>query len=324
MKILVTGCAGFIGYHLCLKLLEKNKHKVYGLDNISNYYDVKLKNSRLKNLKEHPNKFYFHKIDIENFNKLKNNFKNNNYDYVIHLAAQAGVRASIQKPSQYVRNNLIGFFNVLEISKIFKIKHLGFASTSSVYGSTKKFPLSEDNNTDKPLSFYAATKKSNELMAYSYSNIHKLPCTGLRLFTVYGPYGRPDMSLFKFTKAIFNSNKIDLFNRGNHVRDFTYIDDTVNAISKIIFLPSKKKIPFSVFNVASSNPKNLKLFLNIIEKVIGKKSLINYLKMQPGDVYKTHGSIKRLSKKINYKPKIKISKGIERFIKWYKKYYKIN
>ena len=169
-----------------------------------------------------------------------------------------------------------------------------------------------------------AIKKCNEILAHSYSNIHKLPCTGLRLFTVYGPYGRPDMSLFKFTKAIFNLNKIDLFNRGNHVRDFTYIDDTVNAISKIIFLPSKKKIPFSVFNVASSNPKNLKLFLNIIEKNIGKKSLINYLKMQPGDVYKTHGSIKRLSKKINYKPKIKISKGIERFIKWYKKYYKIN
>ena len=232
MKILVTGCAGFIGYHLCLKLLEKNKHKVYGLDNISNYYDVKLKNSRLKNLKEHPNKFYFHKIDIANFNKLKNNFKKNNYDYVIHLAAQAGVRASIQKPSQYVRSNLTGFFNILEISKIFKIKHLVFASTSSVYGSTKKFPLSEDNNTDKPLSFYAATKKSNELMAYSYSNIHKLPCTGLRLFTVYGPYGRPDMSLFKFTKAIFNSNKIDLFNRGDHVRDFTYIDDVVYTPAK--------------------------------------------------------------------------------------------
>lgn len=324
MRLLVTGCAGFIGYHLCLKLLENSKNQVYGIDDLNKYYDIHLKKDRLNNLRKYSKKFHFYKIDISNLKKLKNNFSYNKYDYVINLAAQAGVRHSIKNPSEYLKRNIIGFFNILEVSRIYKIKHLIFASTSSVYGSSKKFPLKEKENTDKPLSFYAATKKSNEVMAYSYSNIYNLPCTGLRFFTVYGPYGRPDMSLFKFSKAIFESKRVDLFNKGNHIRDFTYIDDAIDAISKIIAIPSRNKIPFSIYNIANSRPENLKTFLGKIEKIIGKKSKKKYMKLQLGDIYKTHGSIYRLYKKINYKPKTQISVGIERFIKWYRDYYRIN
>jgi len=324
MRLLVTGCAGFIGYHLCLKLLENSRNQVYGIDDLNKYYDINLKKDRLYRLKKYSKKFYFYKIDISNFDKLRNNFSKNKYDYVINFAAQAGVRYSIQNPSEYLKRNIIGFFNILEVSRVYNIKHLIFASTSSVYGSSKKFPLKEKENTDKPLSFYAATKKSNEVMAHSYSSIYNLPCTGLRFFTVYGPYGRPDMSLFKFSKAIFESKRVNLFNKGNHIRDFTYIDDAVVAILKIIPIPSRKKIPFSIYNIANSRPESLKMFLGKIEKTIGIKSKRNLMKLQIGDIYKTHGSIQKLYKKINYKPKTQISVGIERFIKWYKDYYRIN
>jgi len=323
MRILVTGCAGFIGYHLCISLLKNKKYKVYGLDNLNNYYDIELKKKRLNILKNNSIKFKFFKIDITNYNIVKKNFTKNKYDCVINLAAQAGVRYSIKNPSDYFRSNVEGFFNILELSRIFRIKHLIFASTSSVYGSSKKFPLKEESNTDMPLSFYAATKKSNEVLAYSYSNIYKLPCTGLRFFTVYGPYGRPDMALFLFVKAIFSSRKIKLFNKGNHIRDYTYIDDIVEALRKLIERPSNDKIPYSIYNIASSKPQKLMVFLKNIEKIIGKKANKSYYGMQLGDVHKTHASIKKLNKKIRYKPKMKLSKGIERFIQWYKEYYNI-
>ena len=216
MKILVTGCAGFIGYHLSKKLIKNPNYHVFGLDNLNNYYDVKLKRDRIVNLKKTKNGFKFSKIDICNKNKLNIFFKRHKFNYVFHLAAQAGVRFSIQNPKTYFNTNISGFFNILECCKNHNIKHLIFASSSSVYGATNTFPLKENSDTDHPLSFYAATKKSNEVMAYAYSNIYNLPCTGLRFFTVYGPYGRPDMALFKFTKAILNNKKIELYNKGEH------------------------------------------------------------------------------------------------------------
>jgi len=287
---------------------------------MNTYYDVDLKKSRLKILKKNKN-FKFEKIDITNENKLLNNFNRNTYSHVIHLAAQAGVRYSIENPETYVQNNLVGFFNILNLSSKFKIKHFLFASTSSVYGSSKKFPLSEDLKTDSPLSFYAATKKSNELMAYSYSNIYKLPCTALRFFTVYGPYGRPDMALFLFTEAILNNKKINLNNSGKHIRDFTYIDDVTNAVQKMIKKPSKKNIPYEVYNVAGSNPKSLKYFLSIIEKNLKKKSNILNKPLQKGDVYKTYGDNKKLKKRTDFSAKFTIEVGIKKFINWYTDYY---
>ncbi len=323
MKILITGCCGFIGYHLCLKLLKKKNIKIYGIDNLNSYYDINLKKKRLSILKKSPKNFIFNKIDISKYNNLYKIFKKHKYDIVINLAAQAGVRYSIKNPLNYFESNIIGFFNVLELSRIFKIKHFIFASTSSVYGDSNKFPLKENQKTDKPLSFYAASKKTNEILAYSYSNIYKLHCTGLRFFTVYGPYGRPDMALYLFTKAIVDSKKVNLFNNGNHVRDYTYIDDVVKSVEKIMMKKPDKKVPYSVYNVASSRPKKLKEFLKNIEKTIGKKAKINYLNMQQGDVYKTHGSTTKLVNKIKYRPQTKLSEGIERFVKWYKKYHNI-
>ena len=243
MNILITGCAGFIGYHLCLSILKENEKKIniVGFDNLNSYYDVNLKKQRLKELKKFSKNFTFHKIDISNNNLVKKNFKKYKFKYVVNLAAQAGVRYSIQNPEDYVKSNINGFFNILNNSKIFKCSHLVYASTSSVYGASNKFPLTESLNTDKPLSFYAATKKSNEVMAFAYSNIYGLPTTGLRFFTVYGVMGRPDMSLFKFTKNIINRKHIDLYNKGNHIRDFTHVSDVVEPMKKLIFLPSEKK-----------------------------------------------------------------------------------
>ena len=321
MKILVTGCAGFIGYHLCNKLLDNKKNIVYGIDNLNNYYDIKLKKNRINLLKKKSKNFKFSKKDIKDLKILRKFFLRKRIKYIIHLAAQAGVRYSIYDPSTYLNNNVIGFFNILQISRIFKINHLLFASTSSVYGLNKKFPIAENYNTDKPLSFYAATKKTNEVMAHSFSNIYKIPCTALRFFTVYGPYGRPDMSLFKFTEAIFKSKKIELFNRGDHIRDFTYIDDVIISVEKLINKPSKNLIPYDVFNIGSSRPKHLKFFLRIIEKTIGKKTHIKLMNLQKGDVYKTHANVNKLSKFINYKPRISVNRGVKNFVEWYIKFY---
>ena len=321
MKILVTGCAGFIGYHLVSKLCKNNKFNVFGIDNINSYYDPKLKKDRLKILKKYQN-FTFSKLDMTNFKKLENVFKKNKFHIVINLAAQAGVRYSIENPRSFMETNVYGFFNILELSKIYKIKHLIYASTSSVYGSSNKFPLKEKEETSKPLSFYAATKKSNEVMAYSYSNIFKLPTTGLRFFTVYGPYGRPDMALFKFTDSIAKNKYLELFNNGNHERDFTYIDDIIDGIIGVIGKRPKGKIPFEVFNIGSNKPKHLKDFLRIIEFYLEKKAKVKKRNMQVGDVYKTHADVSKLTKTVGYKPKVGVKEGIEKFIKWYKNYYK--
>ena len=322
MKILVTGCAGFIGYHVVLKLLSSNKNNIFGIDNLNNYYDIGLKRNRLKNLRKNK-KFVFKKLDINNFNGTKKLFSKNKFDVVIHLAAQAGVRYSIHNPKVYFDSNISGFFNIIENSRLNKIKHLIFASTSSVYGDTNKYPLKEEYNTDKPLSFYAASKKANEVIAYSYSNIYKLPTTALRFFTVYGPMGRPDMSLFLFTKAMLKNKKLNIFNRGKHVRDFTYISDVVECIFRIINKPSKNKIPYEVYNIGSNRPKKLMAFLRIISNNINKKPKIIYKSLQKGDVYKTHADTKKLSRAINFRPSTSIQQGIEKFIRWYKIYHNI-
>ena len=322
MSILVTGAAGFIGFHLIKKILNKNK-KVFGIDNINNYYDTNLKKDRINNLKKNK-KFYFYKVDLSNYEKLNDIIKKNKINIIIHLAAQAGVRYSIKNPRTYFKSNLEGFFNILEISRDNKIKHLIYASTSSVYGDSKKFPLNENDRTDEPLSFYAATKKSNEVMAHSYSYIYKLPCTGVRFFTVYGPFGRPDMALFKFTKNIINNHPIELYNSGNHLRDFTYVDDIVDGIYSLINKQSKKTIPYQIFNIGNGTPKKLLDYLKYIEKNLKKISKTKKLPLQVGDIVKTHSNINKLKKYTGYKPKTNIKIGIQKFIEWYKDYYRIN
>ena len=320
-KILITGSAGFIGFHLCKDLIRNKNLSLIGIDNVNNYYDVKLKKERINILKNLGNNFKFIKIDLNSV-KIKHLFFKEKFDVVIHLAAQAGVRYSISNPEAYVVNNLNGFFNIINQSSKNKIKHFIFASTSSVYGDNSKFPLKEHYNTDKPLTFYAATKKSNEVMAYSYSNIHKLPATGLRFFTVYGPYGRPDMALYKFANSILKNKFLTMFNYGKHKRDFTYIDDVTNAIKKIISKPSVEKIPFQLFNIASSSPENLKKFLKFIENRLYKKAKIKYLPLQKGDIYQTFGDTSRLKKKINFKIKTSLEDGIKKYINWFLKKYK--
>ena len=328
MKLLVTGSAGFIGFHIVKDLLNK-KFIVSGVDNLNKYYDRNLKLKRLKLLKKHK-KFYFNKVDISNINALKKVFKKYRPDYVIHLAAQAGVRYSFKKPLEYTKSNLVGFSNVLECSRIFKIKHLLFSSSSSVYGNSKKFPLSEEQKLNSPLSFYAATKLSNELMAYSYSNIYKLPTTALRLFTVYGPWGRPDMSLFLFTDSIKRNREIKLFNKGNMKRDFTYIDDIVSAVVKLIKKVPKPEnkpnksinIPFRILNIGNNNPVALKKYIKYIESSLGKSAKKIELPMQKGEVKKTHASLRNISKLIKYKPKTNIKTGIRKFVDWHNKYFK--
>jgi len=322
MKILVTGCAGFIGFHLCNYILSNSKFSVYGIDNLNTYYDITLKKNRLKLLKKKSNKFKFYKIDITKFSVLKKNFNKNKYDYVIHLAAQAGVRYSIENPETYIKNNILGFFNIIELSRKINVKHFIYASTSSVYGSTKKYPLKESFNSDQPLSLYAATKKSNEVIAHSYSNIYEIPTTGIRFFTVYGPFGRPDMSLFKFTKSILENKKINLYNFGNHYRDFTNVEDVSKIIFKLLTKKSKSAIPYQIINVGNDNPTHLKKFVSIIEDNLGKKAIIKLLPLQMGDIFKTHANIEKLKSLIRYKPKVKIAEGIKKFILWYKDYYK--
>jgi len=320
-KILITGCAGFIGFHLSKLLLLKGQ-KIYGIDNLNKYYDVNLKKERLKILKKFKN-FEFYKIDIFNKKKILKNFKNTKYNFVIHLAAQAGVRYSIDNPDQYVRSNLVGFYNILEACKNEKVQHLIFSSSSSVYGLNKSFPLKENFSTDKPVSFYAATKKSNEIMGYSYSSLYKLPITVLRLFTVYGPFGRPDMSLFQFVKNIIAKKEIYLFNKGNHYRDFTYINHVVSAIENIIKKIPNEKIPYRIFNIGSSNPISLKKYVRVIEKILGQKAKTKLLELQKGDVIKTYASLKKTKKVIkNYKPVTDINFGIKKFVDWYLDFYR--
>lgn len=328
-KILVTGAAGFVGFHLCKRLCKEN-YNVFGVDNLNNYYDVKLKNDRLKNLNELTN-FQFEKIDLIERDRLFSLFKNEKFDIVINLAAQAGVRYSIENPFAYLDSNLIGFLNLIEASRKYPLTHFIFASSSSVYGANKKIPFSEKDFVDNPISLYAATKKSNELIAYTYSHLYSLPCTGLRFFTVYGPFGRPDMAYYKFVKSIFEGRPIDVYNNGKMKRDFTYIDDIVESIFRILFLvPSnsakvnnsnEKPVQYDIFNIGNNQPVNLMHFIKILEKLTNKRALINFLDMQPGDVEITYANIDKLSEKISYKPQTSIEDGLKLFVDWYRSYY---
>jgi UDP-glucuronate 4-epimerase len=337
MKILITGCAGFIGYHTTLIALKKNNF-VVGIDNINNYYSQRLKKDRLKSIfsysKKNKKNFRFLKIDICSFSKLEKTFKKFKFDYVIHLAAQAGVRYSIQNPRAYLNTNIGGFFNILELSRKYKIKHLVYASTSSVYGANENFPLSEKKIADHPIQFYAATKRSNEIMAHSYSSLYNLPSTGLRFFTVYGPWGRPDMALYIFTKNIINKTEIELFNYGNHMRSFTYIDDITNGIYRSMISipkvnkkwnnknpdPSTSNCPYRILNLGNNKTESLKKYLKYIEIYTGKRSRIKNKKIQLGDIVKTQASLIKAKKEINFTPKVSIKEGIKKFIEWYKLY----
>ncbi len=324
MNILITGVAGFIGFHLSERFFsEKKISKIIGIDNLNNYYDNKIKFNRIKVLEKNK-KFTFYKYDLKAKSKIDKIIKKYKIEAIVHLAAQAGVRYSISNPKKYFDSNLTGFFNILDLSRKNKVQHLLTASTSSVYGDCETFPIKEDQNTDKPLSFYAATKKSNEVMAYSYSNIYKLPITVMRFFTVYGPYGRPDMALFKITKSIFDKSKFNLFNYGDHERDFTYVNDCVEYISKLLFKPSTKKIPYEIYNIASNKPKKLKYFINLIERETMERLEIKLQPKQMGDVKKTHASIAKINKLVGKIKITDIAKGIKKFVRWYSDYYKVS
>lgn len=321
---LVTGCAGFIGMHLTLSLLKKNK-SVIGIDNLNHYYDVNLKRKRLLNLKKFK-KFNFKKVDIKNLNSLKKIVQDHKINYIINLAAQAGVRYSITNPETYFENNIKGFFNILEIAKIKKIKHLVYASSSSVYGASQKKIFKESDSVDQPISFYASSKRSNELMAHSYSYIYGIPVTGIRYFSVYGPWGRPDMSLFIFTKKILSRKTIDVFNKGKMKRDFTFIDDAVNATYKIIHKIPKinrnnKICKFKIFNVGGGNTISLINYIKLIEKNLGIKAKKNLKGMQLGDVKATLSNNNNLKSSVKFNPKTNIKIGIKKFIDWYKSFY---
>ena len=333
-KVLVTGSAGFIGSMLSKKLLARGD-KVIGIDNHNNYYDPKIKDDRIENLKK--NKNYIHyKIDITDKNKLSEIFKTYKFQKVVNLAAQAGVRYSIENPLAYIESNIVGFTHILENCRNNKIQHLIYASTSSVYGANTKMPFSEHDSVNHPLSVYAASKISNELMAHAYSYLYKLPSTGLRFFTVYGPWGRPDMALFKFTKAIIEGKTIEVFNNGKHTRDFTYIDDIVNGVIKVLDKPAdinndwdsnkpdpaSSKSPWKIFNIGNNNPVHLMDYISALEKTLGKKAKIKFLPLQPGDIPNTNANIDSLVKEFDYKPTTSVFDGVSNFVKWYKDYYK--
>lgn len=336
MKVLVTGSAGFIGFHTCLSFIKAG-YKVYGIDNINDYYDPKLKFDRLtelgfkkdeiKNFNKECrsskfNNFYFSRVDVSNYSSIKQIF-NKKFDTVCHLAAQAGVRYSIKNPQVYIESNINGFLNILECCRNFNISHLVYASSSSVYGESSNVPFKTTHYVDNPISLYAATKKSNELMAHTYSHLFKFKTTGLRFFTVYGPWGRPDMSYFLFAEAISNDKKIKIFNNGNMSRDFTYIDDIVNGIKLVIENSSKKRSPlYKILNIGNGNPQPLMNFIDAIERSLGKKSKKEFYKMQPGDVTKTWADITEI-KKLGYKTSTNINVGVDNFIKWFNNYKKI-
>lgn len=335
-KILVTGAAGFIGFHLSKKLCEGDWN-VVGLDNLNEYYDVSLKIQRLQILQTKQN-FKFYKVDLLDRNAVSKIFNKEKFDVVVNLAAQAGVRYSLINPYAYIDSNLSGFLNILEGCRNHPVRHLIYASSSSVYGANTKMPFSVHDNVDHPVSLYAATKKANELMAHVYSNLYKIPTTGLRFFTVYGPWGRPDMALFIFTKRIFEGKPIDVFNNGKMKRDFTYIDDIVDGIVKLIpALPSPNPdwngnkpdsatsfAPYKLFNIGNNNPVELMHFIEVLENCIGKKAIINFLPIQPGDVPATYADVNDLINSVGFKPNTPIEAGIKNFINWYKEYYQLN
>jgi len=335
IKIIVTGSAGFIGSTLSLRLLDLG-NEVMGIDNHNDYYSPELKEARVERLKKYSN-YQHHKIDLSDRKSLDNLFKSFKPQKVVNLAAQAGVRYSIENPLAYINSNIVGFAHILENCRHHKIKHLVYASTSSVYGANTKMPFSEHDSVNHPLSVYAASKKSNELMAHTYSYLHQLPTTGLRFFTVYGPWGRPDMALFKFTKAILQEKPIEVFNHGKHTRDFTYIDDIVEGIIKTLDKPAignpnwnsnqpdpaSSKAPWKVYNIGNNKPVQLMDYINALEKNLNKKAKINFLPLQPGDVPDTYANTDNLKEKFNYKPSTSVFEGISAFVKWYKDYYQV-
>jgi UDP-glucuronate 4-epimerase len=350
-KILITGSAGFIGFHLS-KFLCNRGYEVVGLDDINDYYDVSLKYSRLeeagikkskieygKPVRSETQNYTFFKLSLVDKEAIFNLIKGEKPDYVVNLAAQAGVRYSLQNPFAYIDNNISAFVNLLEAIKKHgtNLKHFVFASSSSVYGLNRKYPLSVRDNVDHPVSLYAATKKSNELIAHTYSYLYNIPTTGLRFFTVYGPWGRPDMALFLFTKKILADEPIDVYNHGKMVRDFTYIDDIVQGIEKVLFKPavpnnewngekpdpSTSIAPYKILNIGNSNPVNLLYFIEVLEKTLGKKAKKNFMPLQPGDVEKTYADVSVLEQEYGYKPSTSVEEGIKKFVNWYKNYYKI-
>lgn len=321
-KILVTGAAGFIGFHLSKRILDEGG-EVIGFDNLNDYYEVSLKESRLDILKKYE-KFTFIKGNLADREAVNSLFEEYAPDIIVNLAAQAGVRYSIDNPDAYMESNVIGFYNILEACRHHKIEHLIYASSSSVYGNQKKTPFSTDDNVDHPISLYAATKKSNELMAFTYSHLYKFPSTGLRFFTVYGPYGRPDMAYFSFTKKILNGKKIKIFNNGDMYRDFTYVDDIVQGIMNMLLNPpaaDENGDCAKVYNIGNNNPEKLMYFIETLEKAIGKTAEKEFLPMQPGDVYQTYADVTDLQRDFDFKPSTSIEDGLNRFAKWYFEYY---
>jgi len=333
--ILVTGAAGFIGFHLARKLLDAG-HAVIGYDSVNDYYDPSLKEARLAVLHDYEN-FTFFRNDLIDEQILSKVFDDHNPRLVVHLAAQAGVRYSLINPKVYMESNLIGFFNILEACRHHDVEHFIYASSSSVYGMNEKIPFSTQHNVDHPISLYGATKRSNELMAHTYSHLYDLPTTGLRFFTVYGPWGRPDMALFLFTKAILKSESIEVYNNGEMKRDFTYIDDIINGLLSLLDSPpnaidhwngqvtdpSSSKASFKLYNIGNNSPVNLMDFINEIEKQLGKKAKINYKPLQPGDVVASHADVQDLAEDFGYRPTTTVSEGITKFIEWYKMFYQI-
>lgn len=336
MKFLVTGSAGFIGFHVSERLLAAG-HQVIGIDNLNDYYDVNLKQARLDLLAPHSS-FRFDKIDLADRNAMAELFAKEKFDRVIHLAAQAGVRYSIDNPHAYADSNLVGHLNVLEGCRHNKVGHLLYASSSSVYGLNRKLPFSTDDTVDHPISLYAATKKANELMSHTYSHLYGLPTTGLRFFTVYGPWGRPDMALFKFTRAIVEGKSIDVYNHGQMRRDFTYIDDIAEAIVRLQDVipqadatwtveegtPATSSAPYRVYNIGNSNPVTLMDYITALENSLGKVAQKNMMPMQPGDVLETSADTKALYDVIGFKPQTSVQDGVQRFVDWYKAFYKVS
>ncbi len=317
-KYLITGSAGFIGFHLSKKLLSEGL-TVIGVDNLNNYYDQNLKKNRNKILEKYKN-YKFNKIDIKNYSKLESIFKQNKFECIINLAAQAGVRYSLINPKSYIENNVVGFFNVIDLTKKYKVKDIIYASTSSIYGIQSKFPIKENFDTSNPTQLYAATKKSNEVIAASYSKLYNINTIGLRFFTVYGPWGRPDMAPIKFTKNIIQGKSIEVFNRGKHSRDFTFVEDIVDGIFKII--KKKKKVSKNkIYNIGNGKKVSLIEFIKLIEKNLNKKAKKKFLPLQKGDVFKTHSSTKLLKKDYGYVSKTSINNGVKKFINWYLSYY---
>lgn len=335
MHVLVTGAAGFIGFHVAQRLLARGD-TVVGVDNLNTYYDVRLKHDRLARIREHP-RFRFLHLDLADRAGMTDLFSDHRPDHVIHLAAQAGVRYSLTNPHAYVESNLVGFMNILEGCRHTQVQHLVYASSSSVYGANTKMPFSIHDNVDHPVSLYAASKKANELMAHTYSHLYQLPTTGLRFFTVYGPWGRPDMALFLFTKAILGGQPIDVFNHGKMRRDFTYIDDIVEGVIRVTGTvpqvnltwsgtkpdPGTSKAPYRIYNIGNNQPVELLEFISVLENSLGRKAEKRLLPLQPGDVPETYADVDDLIRDVGFRPATPVATGIARFVEWYRSYYKV-